>query len=103
MAMNRKKKQKHTIANTPQVDENMFKIETSIGTYNPDWAIYMDKDGVEKLYCVIETKGTTRLEELRGDEESKIKCGAEHFPALNNGVVFPQKPESDRREFKVGV
>ena len=80
-----------------------FKIETPIGTYNPDWAVYMDKDGVEKLYFVIETKGTTRLEGLRGDEESKIKCGAEHFAALNNGVVFPNKPVRDWREFKVGV
>ena len=29
----------------------------------------------------------TALEGLRGDEESKIKCGAEHFSALNNGVM----------------
>jgi type III restriction enzyme len=80
-----------------------FKIETPIGTYNPDWAVYMDKYGVEKLYFVIETKGSTRLEGLRGDEENKIKCGAEHFAALNNGVVFPKKPVRDWREFKVGV
>jgi len=80
-----------------------FKIETPIGTYNPDWAVYMDKDGVEKLYFVIETKGTTRLDGLRGEEESKIKCGVEHFAALDNGVVFPKKPVRDWREFKVSV
>lgn len=34
-----------------------FKIETSIGTYNPDWAVYLDRDGEEKLYFVLETKG----------------------------------------------
>ena len=69
-----------------------FKIETPIGTYNPDWAVYMDKDGAKKLYFVIETKGTTRLEGLRGDEQDKIKCGREHFAALDNDVVFPEKP-----------
>jgi len=80
-----------------------FKIETPIGTYNPDWAVYMDKDGTEKLYFVIETKGVTRAEGLRGIEVNKIKCGAEHFAALNNGVVFPQKPVRDWREYKVSV
>jgi type III restriction enzyme len=63
----------------------------------------MDKDGIEKLYFVIETKGTTRLEGLRGDEERKIKCGAEHFAALDNGVVFPQKPVRNWREYKVSI
>ena len=29
---------------------------------------------------------------MRGDEQDKIKCGAEHFAALGNGVVFPQRP-----------
>ncbi|MCL1881202.1 MAG: DEAD/DEAH box helicase family protein [Oscillospiraceae bacterium] len=80
-----------------------FKIETPIGTYNPDWAVYMDKDGIEKLYFVIETKGTTRLGGLRDDERSKFKCGQVHFAALDNGVVFPDKPVRDWREFKVRV
>ena len=40
---------------------------------------------------------------LRGNENDKIKCGAEHFAALDNGVVFPQKPVKDWREFKIGV
>ncbi|MCL2071090.1 MAG: DEAD/DEAH box helicase family protein [Oscillospiraceae bacterium] len=80
-----------------------FKIETPVGTYNPDWAVYMDKDGVEKLYFVIETKGTTRLDGLRGDERGKFRCGREHFKAVGTEVVFPDKPVRDWREFKVGV
>ena len=42
-----------------------FTIETPIGTYNPDWAVYMDKDDEEKLYFVIETKGINTLYGLR--------------------------------------
>jgi type III restriction enzyme len=80
-----------------------FAIETPIGTYRPDWAVYMDKDGVEKLYFVIETKGTTNLEGLRGEEKAKYKCGMEHFATLGSDVIFPSKPVRDWREFKVNV
>ena len=80
-----------------------FKIETPIGTYNPDWAVYMDRDGVEKLYFVIETKGTTSLDGLRDAEKGKFKCGRRHFAALGGGVEFPDRPVKDWREFKLGV
>ena len=83
-----------------------FKIETPIGTYNPDWAVYMDKDGVEKLYFVLETKGVSGqlgLEELSTAQRQKIHCGTEHFAALGSGVVFSDKPVKNWREFKVGV
>jgi len=67
----------------------------------------MDKDDAEKLYFVLETKGATSSADLRGGDEgsepSKIKCGVRHFAALNNGVVFSEKPVRDWREFKVGV
>ena len=32
-----------------------FKIETPIGTYNPDGAVYLDRNGEQKLYFIIET------------------------------------------------
>jgi type III restriction enzyme len=80
-----------------------FKIETPIGTYNPDWAVYVDKDGSEKLYFVIETKGTRDLTELHGSERAKIHCGEEHFKALGNGVFFPNKPVKEWGEVKVNV
>jgi type III restriction enzyme len=63
-----------------------FKIETPIGTYNPDWAVYMDRNGEQKLYFVLETKGTLRLDDLRTPERQKIHCGKRHFAALDNGV-----------------
>ena len=52
-----------------------FKINTPIGTYNPDWAIV--KKGEKKIYFVAETKG--KDEELRPSAKMKIKCGKAHF------------------------
>jgi len=78
-----------------------FKIETPIGTYNPDWAVYMDKDGTEKLYFVLETKGTTQKRDLRTPEQQKIHCGERHFQALAEGVEL--RVAKNWREFKVGM
>lgn len=63
-----------------------FKIDTPIGTYNPDWAVYLDRDGEQKLYFILETKGTIDLFDLRNPERLKIHCGMEHFKALKNDV-----------------
>lgn len=65
-----------------------FKIDTPIGSYNPDWAILFDKDGSERLYLVVETKGNVSDEELRLKEKMKIKCGKRHFAAVDSGVLF---------------
>lgn len=63
-----------------------FKIETPIGTYNPDWAVYLNKNGEEKLYFVLETKGDTSFMQLKTSEQLKIHCGQEHFKALDSGI-----------------
>lgn len=63
-----------------------FKIETPIGTYNPDWAVYMNKDDCDKLYLIVETKGTVDMFNLRTTEQIKIHCGKEHFKALGNDI-----------------
>lgn len=63
-----------------------FKIETPIGTYNPDWAVYLNKNGEEKLYFVLETKGDTSFMHLKTSEQLKIHCGQEHFKALDSGI-----------------
>ena len=78
-----------------------FKIETPIGTYNPDWAVYMDNDGEQRIYFVLETKGATRMDDLRTPEQQKIHCGEQHFAALDNGVEF--RVARDWREFKVKI
>lgn len=61
-----------------------FKIETPIGSYNPDWAIVKEND--KTLYLVRETKSTKDFEKLRNSEAFKIKCGKSHFKSL--GVDF---------------
>lgn len=65
---------------------NKFKIDTPIGTYNPDWAILWEKNGEQKLYFIVETKGTVDLFGQRTPEQLKIHCGIEHFKALDNGL-----------------
>lgn len=65
-----------------------FKIPTPLGSYNPDWAVLLDKDGEQKLYFVLETKGNVDFESLRQTEADKIKCGKKHFEALDTDVEF---------------
>ncbi len=55
------------------------------GTYNPDWAVLVEQDGAERLYFVVETKGSLFPEELRGTEGAKIDCVKVHFAALSTG------------------
>jgi type III restriction enzyme len=64
-----------------------FKIDTPIGTYNPDWAFVTERE--EKLYFVRETKSTLDSEERRTKENQKIACGRKHFQTLgvDYGVV----------------
>ncbi|MCP4553617.1 MAG: hypothetical protein GY834_16595, partial [Bacteroidetes bacterium] len=65
-----------------------FKIDTPLGSYNPDWAVLIERDGKEKLYFVVETKGTRFVDMLRPSEQAKIDCGRKHFKALDVNVGF---------------
>ncbi len=65
-----------------------FKIDTPLGTYNPDWAVFVEVDGKEKLYFVVETKSTLFTDALRPTEKAKIACGKEHFRALGKEIGF---------------
>ena len=78
-----------------------FKIRTPIGNYNPDWAVYLDADGVEGLYFILETKGSTSLIDLRTTEQLKIHCGKEHFKALGNDIRL--EVAKSWKEFKKGM
>lgn len=67
-----------------------FKIDTPLGSYNPDWAVLINKDGIDKddemgdqLYFVVETKSSIFSDDLRASEQAKIDCGIEHFKALS--------------------
>ena len=60
-----------------------FTVPTPVGNYNPDWAIVMENEaagpGSPLLYLVRETKSTTVPDELRPNEERKVRCGERHF------------------------
>lgn len=57
-----------------------FKIETPIGTYNPDWGIV--KENGKAFYLVRETKATKDFLKLRTSEADKIRCGIQHFKEI---------------------
>lgn len=68
---------------------NWFKIETPLGSYNPDWAVIFDGD--ERVYFVAETKSTNDIndESLRGAERGRILSGREHFKAIEVPYAAP--------------
>lgn len=67
---------------------NWFTIKTPLGPYNPDWAIVATSNDIQKLYFIIETKGTTNAAQLKPNEFGKILSGMKHFKALDTGVTF---------------
>lgn len=78
-----------------------FKIETPLGTYNPDWAVYLDRNGEKKLYFVLETKGDLNEINLRAKEAMKIHCGKQHFKALGNAVEL--RVAKEWKEFRMEI
>ncbi|MFH1575166.1 MAG: restriction endonuclease subunit R, partial [Acidobacteriota bacterium] len=60
-----------------------FTLPTPLGSYNPDWAVLVEKDGSERLYFVVETKSGFFGDDLRDKERAKIECGKAHFKALS--------------------
>ncbi|MCY4561105.1 MAG: DEAD/DEAH box helicase family protein [Flavobacteriaceae bacterium] len=61
-----------------------FKIDTPLGSYNPDWVVSWKQNDEEKLYFVVESKASASVLDLRPRESSKIKCGKQHFEALGS-------------------
>ena len=59
-----------------------FTVPTPLGSYNPDWAVLMESDEGERLYLVVETKGSALIDDLRLTEAAKIECGKAHFKSL---------------------
>jgi len=69
---------------------NWFKINTPLGTYNPDWAVLIEKDNEEKFYFVVESKGNLFGMDLRNTEVAKIECGKKHFEAIGSKASLVQ-------------
>ena len=59
-----------------------FTVPTPLGSYNPDWAVLVERDDGERLYFVVETKASLFASDLRNAESAKIECGKAHFAAL---------------------
>ena len=59
-----------------------FQVPTPLGGYNPDWAVLVQTEEGERLYFVVETKGSLFVDSLREQEAGKITCGKAHFDAL---------------------
>ena len=66
-----------------------FKIDTPVGTYNPDWAVALDGD--KRIYFVAETKGSDDINDnhLSTNERSKITAAQAHFATLGVRYVAP--------------
>jgi type III restriction enzyme len=62
-----------------------FAVPTPLGKYNPDWAVLVEEDGQQRLYLVVETKGSLFVDALRSAEAAKILCGEAHFKSLADG------------------
>ena len=68
-----------------------FKIPTPLGNYNPDWAVLVRPDLTspeQKLYFVVETKGSVFADDRRETENLKITCGKKHFKAISEDINF---------------
>lgn len=62
------------------------KIDIPLGTYNPNWAMYVKGDQ-NKLYFVVETKGSEIFGELRPAQQDKIRCARKHFAEVAPEVI----------------
>jgi type III restriction enzyme len=78
-----------------------LKIDIPLGSYNPDWAVLVDKDRTEKRYFVVESKGSIFRDALRSTEKAKIDCGKTHFAALGNDIQFIKADSYDSFDSQV--
>lgn len=68
-----------------------FKIDTPLGTYNPDWAVTGDQGRGPSVHLVSESKSDFTA--LRDSEEAKVRCGEAHFKAIGIEYVKAVKAE----------
>ncbi len=68
---------------------NWFKIDTPLGSYNPDWAVVFDGD--ERIYFVAETKGSSDIHDdhIQGNQLGKIRAARQHFETINVAYATP--------------
>lgn len=64
-----------------------YKIDTPVGSYNPDWAIAFAQGSVKHVYLIAETKGSTSQLQLKPIEQIKAACARKHFATVSGGSV----------------
>ncbi|MCY4561177.1 MAG: DEAD/DEAH box helicase family protein [Flavobacteriaceae bacterium] len=65
-----------------------FKIDTPLGTYNPDWVVKLIEGDKERIYFVVETKASDEASKLRPIEYAKFQCGEKHFERLGTELLL---------------
>ncbi len=66
-----------------------FQIPTPVGNYAPDWAIAFNKDKVQHVFFIAETKGSLEDMQLRKIEHNKIECAKKLFNVVSaKGVKY---------------
>ena len=69
-----------------------FRIDTPLGSYNPDWAYVVEEDGEHRVYFVVETKGGGNNSIRVSDaERTKIRCAKRHFESLGIDIEYQVK------------
>ncbi len=67
-----------------------FKVPTPLGTYNPDWAVLVEKDGAERLYFVVETKSSLFADDLREPKQQRFDAArptSKRWPSATTRLV----------------
>ncbi len=64
-----------------------FQIPTPVGSYAPDWAIALKRDGVKHIFFVAETKGSLQSMQLNAIENAKIDCCTKLFNDMSTNKV----------------
>lgn len=81
-----------------------FQIPTPVGNYAPDWAIAFNKDKVQHVFFVAETKGSLDDMQLRKIEHNKIECAKKLFNVVSTrGVKYDHVDNYESLKALIGM
>ncbi|WP_288958536.1 hypothetical protein [uncultured Treponema sp.] len=81
-----------------------FQIPTPVGNYAPDWAIAFNKDKVQHVFFIAETKGSLDDMQLRKIEHNKIECAKKLFNVVSTrGVKYDHVDNYESLKALIGM
>ncbi len=81
-----------------------FQIPTPVGNYAPDWAIAFNKDKVQHVFFIAETKGSLEDMQLRKIEHNKIECAKKLFNVVSTrGVRYDHVDNYESLKALIGM